>query len=92
MHPTAIRARAGHSLPKSLCSFVFLVAFGGLLLKVNIRPPEKAQMPAVVREDVLSAADARQWRQEFLWRRNMEKVCKNAWIDDNLCVRAINRL
>lgn len=92
MHSTAVRVSRSHSLSKSLFAFVFLVALGGLLLKVNINFPEKAQMPAVVREDVLSAADARQWRQEFLWRRNMEKVCKNAWIDDDLCVRAINRL
>ena len=92
MHSTATRVPTGHSLAKSLCTFAFLVALGSLLLKVNIRFPEKAQMPAVIREDVLSAADAREWRQEFLWRRNMEKVCKNAWIDDDLCVRAIKRL
>lgn len=93
MPSTTAAVRERHSLFKSLCTLAGVVALGILLLKVKISSSNQAQLPSdVVSEDVLSPADAREWRQEYLWRRDMKKACSNSWIDDDLCTRAKKRI
>jgi hypothetical protein len=99
MPSTATKACGVGSLAKSFCGLLLVTVVGVGLMEVRIEAPEqlrpakevKAWAP-VTQEDVLSAADVRQWRQEFLWHRNIRKSCPNAWIDDALCARMTQRL
>jgi hypothetical protein len=99
MRSTTIKVYRRESLTASLCGFLLVVAVGIALMEVKIKAPEKTREREEVkvaapinRKDVLSAADARQWRQEFLWHRNIRKFCWNAWIDDDLCDRTNQHL
>ena len=94
-----ITTASSNSLAKSVCAFLLVVFLGVGLMKVKIesteqiRPAEdvKASAP-ITPEDVLSAADAREWRQEFLWHRNIRRFCPNAWIAERPCARMTQRL
>lgn len=86
-------------MAKSFSGLLLLAAFGIGLMAVGTKPLEKIKPPEEVKaqapinqEDVLSAADARQWRQEFLWHRNIRKTCANSWIDDKKCARVTQGL
>jgi hypothetical protein len=99
MRSTTIKVYRRESLAASLCGFLLVVAVGIGLLQVKVKALEKIKAPEEVkasapisREDVLSAADARQWRQEFLWHRTIRKFCGNSWIDNDLCVRTNQHL
>jgi len=98
--PSTVREAYGvGSLAKSICGLLLVIFVGVGLMELKIEAPEqirsakevKASAP-VSEEDVLSPADVRQWRQEFLWHRNIRKSCPNAWIDDELCARMTQRL
>lgn len=72
------------------CFFVVAVAIGLMSVKTKMLERSVPQLKAsasLSREDVLSPADALQWRQEFVWHRKIPKVCANAWIDDKPCLR-----
>ena len=99
MRSTSTKIYRDNSLGKSVCSFLLLVAIGVGLITVQIKANEKIKSPEEVksvcadkRGDVLSAADSRQWRQEFLWHRTIRKSCVNPWIDDEHCARIIQEL
>lgn len=78
----------------SASDFVVIVVLALALMAVKIKGLEKIKRPEELKapippsqEDVLSTADALQWRQEFLWHRTIAKVCPNPWIDDQPCRR-----
>jgi hypothetical protein len=58
----------------------------------EIKTPDVRKTPVPASQDDVSAADALQWRQEFLWHRSIPKVCANAWIGDHACARVTERL
>ena len=80
-------------------AFCLLIAVAVGLTQVKIEPGEAIKAPKEIKarapishDDVLSAADAREWRQEFLWHRNIKKFCTNTVMDDHLCTRVSRRL
>ena len=81
------------SLEKAISGFLFVLAVGIGLASVkvnrleNLRAPEPKTSTSLGRDDVLSPADALQWRQEFVWHSRTPKICANAWIDDKPCLR-----
>ena len=87
-----------NSVENAISRFLFVLAVGiGLTsLKVdrleNLKAPELKTSASGSREDVLSAADALQWRQEFFWHRQIVKMCPNAWVDGKPCLRTAKRL
>lgn len=98
MHST-MRSYGDRPVARVLLGLLFLGALGIGLMQVTVKglervePPQEVKMPApVTGEDVLSAADARQWRQEFLWHRSVRKSCFNPWIDGDLCTRSAQQL
>lgn len=88
------------SLEKTISSFLFVIAVVIGLLSVKTVKTERAEenkaselktSALLSRDDVLSAADALQWRQEFVWHRGTPKICPNVWIDDTPCRRMAKR-
>ena len=99
-HSTPIKVYRKHSLAKSISAFFFLVVLGVGLMAVKVKGLERITAPKVAKAparssqggDVLSAADALEWRQEFLWHRTIAKICPNPWIDDKPCARVVGQL
>jgi hypothetical protein len=58
----------------------------------EIKTPQLMKAPVPTSQDDVSAADALQWRQEFLWQRSIPKVCASSWIGDQACARVTGRL
>jgi len=58
----------------------------------EIKTPDVMKTPVPASQEEVSAADALQWRQEFLWHRSIPKVCANSWIGDQACARVTDRL
>jgi len=84
---------------RSISGFFVVVALAVALMAVRMKGLEKIKAPEVLKapvlssqDDVLSAADALQWRQEFLWHRTIPKVCPNPWINNQPCARITERL
>src|SRR5215469_16799608 len=87
MLSTPTQVCRNHSLGKSISGFFFVIALGIGLLGVKTNGLERPKAPEVLKapvpsnhDDVLSAADALEWRQEFLWHRTIAKICPNPWI------------
>lgn len=93
------KAYGYHPVGRVLFGVLLLGALGIGLMRVTVKglervePPQEIKMPLPpTGEDVLSAADVRQWRQEFLWHRSVRKSCFNPWIDSDLCTRSPQQL
>ena len=87
------------SLARSISAFLMVVSLGVGLTAFRVKGLEKSQAPKNVkapaptsREDVLSPADVRQWRQEFLWHRQFPRFCAHSSIDDKACSRVTQQL
>ena len=95
MLSTSIAVHRNHSLAKSISGLFFIVAVAICLMAVRVHGIERITAPKAVKmpipssqgADVLSAANALEWRQEFLWHRKIAKICPNPWIDDKPCAR-----
>jgi len=83
---------------QAFSGFCVVVALATALMAVRmkgheeIKTPEVMKAPVPASRDDVSAADALQWRQEFLWHRSIPKVCANSWIGDQACARVSERL
>ena len=92
------RVHRQNSVEKAISGFLFVLAVGIGLTSVMVNRPVKSRAPepkssvSVSHDDVLSAADALQWRQEFVWHRKTLKICPNAWIDEKPCLRTAKQL
>lgn len=87
------------SLARSISALLMVVSLGVGLTALRVKGLEKGQAPKNVkapapasREDVLSPADVRQWRQEFLWHRHFPRFCAHSSIDDKACSRVTQQL
>lgn len=99
MRATTAKVYRDYWMARSISGFLLVVGIGFGLMAVKVKGLEKIKAPKDVKgpastswEDVLSPADVRQWRQEFLWHRNIPKFCANRWIEDKECARITQRL
>lgn len=87
-----------YSAGQAFSGFCVVVAIAMALMAVRmkgheeIKTPQLMKAPVPASQDDVSAADALQWRQEFLWHRSIPKVCANSWIGDQACTRLTARL
>jgi hypothetical protein len=99
MPPTCTRICRNYSALKAIFGLFVVVALAVALMAIGLKGMKKIKAPEVVKasvpvrqNDMLSATDAREWRQEFLSHRKVPKVCPNPWIDEQQCVRMTGRL
>src|SRR5215468_5734428 len=98
MLTTPTKVCRNYSVVRTISGFLVVVSLALALMTVKIKgleeikAPELTKAPAPPSQNDVSAADALQWRQEFLWHRAIPKVCPNPWIDDHQCARITHRL
>lgn len=99
MGPRPPEVYRDNSVARSISAFLLVVALSVGLTTLKVKGLENGQAPKNVkapaptnREDVLSPADVRQWRQEYLWHRNFPRFCAHSSIDDKACSRVTQQL
>jgi hypothetical protein len=98
MLSTSTNMCRSYSAGQAFSGFCVVVALAMALMAVRMKGHEEIKTTEVMKaavpasQDDVSAADALQWRQEFLWHRSIPKVCASSWIGDQACARATGRL